>query len=122
MAEIWRRILGLEETAIGINDDFFQIGGNSLNAVRFVSEIESKFGVGIPILYIFTEPRIKDLSKYIYRCFKDREESPLLLLNQPQGAYLLFGYSTGGNHAFEMAKELERRNNIVSELIPLESL
>ncbi|MFA7061962.1 MAG: thioesterase domain-containing protein, partial [Pedobacter sp.] len=40
---------------------------------------------------------------------------------QPNGSLMLMGYSSGGNLAFEMAKELESRGRIVSKLILLDS-
>jgi amino acid adenylation domain-containing protein len=40
---------------------------------------------------------------------------------QPQGAYVLFGYSAGGNLAFEHARELERRGRQVSDIVLLDS-
>ncbi len=40
---------------------------------------------------------------------------------QPSGSLILFGYSSGGNLAFEIAKDLERSDRIVSDLILLDS-
>jgi len=41
---------------------------------------------------------------------------------QPQGPYILFGYSSGGNLAFEVAKELEKQGEVVSDIILLDSV
>ena len=40
---------------------------------------------------------------------------------QKEGPYILFGYSGGGNIAFEVAKELKRRGGEVSDIIMLDS-
>lgn len=47
--------------------------------------------------------------------------SELIEQLQPKGSLMLFGYSSGGNLAFEMAKELERRGRTISGLILLDS-
>ncbi|TMS64801.1 thioesterase domain-containing protein, partial [Pseudoalteromonas sp. S1941] len=40
---------------------------------------------------------------------------------QPHGPYTLFGYSLGGNLAFEIAKELESRGQRVGDVVILDS-
>ncbi|MBW7476625.1 amino acid adenylation domain-containing protein [Paenibacillus oenotherae] len=56
------------------------------------------------------------------------EENPvaqyadLLIKTQPEGAMILFGYSIGGNLAFEVGQELEKRGRIVSDIIMLDSV
>jgi thioesterase domain-containing protein len=40
---------------------------------------------------------------------------------QPEGPYVLFGYSAGGNTAYEVARELEAEGRTVSEVIILDS-
>ncbi|MER8041793.1 amino acid adenylation domain-containing protein [Streptomyces sp. NPDC094032] len=40
---------------------------------------------------------------------------------RPEGPYTLFGYSLGGNLAFEIAEELERRGRVVSAVVIMDS-
>ena len=47
LIEIWKKILNLDD--IGINDNFFMLGGNSLKAVRLTSLIKSEFGLDLPL-------------------------------------------------------------------------
>jgi thioesterase domain-containing protein/acyl carrier protein len=42
LAGIWRDVLDIDE--VGLNDDFFEIGGDSLGATIIASNIESRFG------------------------------------------------------------------------------
>jgi len=51
IAEIWREVLGVEK--IGILNDFFDLGGNSLKAVRAVSKMSIDFDVNINDLFQF---------------------------------------------------------------------
>ncbi|AJQ95249.1 non-ribosomal peptide synthetase/type I polyketide synthase [Gynuella sunshinyii] len=45
----------------------------------------------------------------------------LIKQQQPEGPYVLLGYSLGGNLAFEVAKELERRGDEVSHVVIIDS-
>jgi amino acid adenylation domain-containing protein len=45
LAEIWASLLGVEQ--IGMNDDFFDLGGDSLIAVQMVTHINAQLGLGL---------------------------------------------------------------------------
>ncbi len=47
LAEIWRAVLRIPY--VGITDDFFDLGGDSLSAARLVAAIHSKMGVDYPL-------------------------------------------------------------------------
>jgi amino acid adenylation domain-containing protein len=61
-AAIWEKVLKLNK--VGINDDFFHIGGHSLKAISIVTEAK-KEGIDINIRDIFEYTTIKDISKQI---------------------------------------------------------
>jgi acyl carrier protein/RNAse (barnase) inhibitor barstar len=68
LAEIWAEILGREslpEPLIGIDDNFFQLGGHSLKAIALVSRIHKKLEVKLPITELFKNPTIARISPYI---------------------------------------------------------
>jgi acyl transferase domain-containing protein/long-subunit acyl-CoA synthetase (AMP-forming) len=60
MAEVWQRVLAIEE--IGIDDDFFELGGNSLLATQLVMEIRDAFRMSIPLSSFFEKPTVAALS------------------------------------------------------------
>ncbi len=64
LAEIWRGVLGLQDI-VGIDDNFFVLGGNSLRAVLLTARIHKALKVKIPLEEIFKLPTIRELSKYI---------------------------------------------------------
>ncbi len=56
----WERVL--DDTEIGPDDNFFEIGGTSLMAASMHAQIESLARVKIPIITLFQEPTIREMS------------------------------------------------------------
>jgi acyl carrier protein len=65
MAEIWSELLAIEKDSIGIDDNFFGLGGHSLNITILVSKIQKEFNSGIPLLEVFKNPTIRALSVWL---------------------------------------------------------
>lgn len=63
LTKVWQKILSKQN--IGINDDFFHLGGNSLKAIVMENEIHKEFNVKLPLTEIFKYPTIKELSRCI---------------------------------------------------------
>ncbi|WP_312580197.1 amino acid adenylation domain-containing protein, partial [Clostridium sp.] len=63
LTNIWSEILGLKK--VGIDDDFFSIGGNSIVAARIVSLINKKLQANLLIKDLLANPDIKSLAKII---------------------------------------------------------
>ena len=63
LAAIWRELLVVDE--IGINDDFFDLGGQSLVAIKALSRIRDTFAVDLPLGNLFEHPTIAGLAEVI---------------------------------------------------------
>ena len=63
LAAIWQELLGVER--VGINDNFFEIGGHSLLAMRVVSAIRKELNVELTIRDLFVYPNIASLGVYL---------------------------------------------------------
>ncbi|WP_391204479.1 amino acid adenylation domain-containing protein [Psychrobacillus sp. L4] len=63
LVEIWSETLGVKK--IGINDNFFDLGGHSLNALTLISHIHKKLKREVQIKELFELPTIKSLSNFI---------------------------------------------------------
>lgn len=62
VATIWEEVIGSQ---VGIHDKFFDIGGNSLNAIRIASKLEVMTGKEISVTALFHYPTVYELSRYI---------------------------------------------------------
>ena len=83
LTKIWETVL--ERQPIGVTDNFFNLGGESLMAVRLCSEIERALQKKIPVPLIFHAQTIEQLAKEIGEG-KENEPSPLLVPIQPNGS------------------------------------
>jgi acyl carrier protein len=83
LVKIWAQILGRDAShasqlheSIGINDNFFEIGGHSLKATRLTARLHKTFNVQVPLVSIFEIPTIKELAEYIRTAVPDRSDLP----------------------------------------------
>jgi phthiocerol/phenolphthiocerol synthesis type-I polyketide synthase E len=60
LKSIWQGLLGV--SALGIHDNFFEIGGSSLLATRLFTQIAGQFGQRLPLPTIFEAPTIHQLA------------------------------------------------------------
>ena len=63
LAQIWREILELER--VGIHDDFFDLGGNSLVAMQIIAKVTNTVEVYLPLHSLFDTPTIAGLAQQI---------------------------------------------------------
>lgn len=49
--EIWSKMLGF--SSFGLNDDLFDVGGDSVTAIQIFSEVNKKFGIRLPMEELF---------------------------------------------------------------------
>lgn len=70
-AELWSSTLGVGD--IGLDDDFFELGGNSLVAVQLAARIREVLSVTLPIAGLFDNPTIRTLAEYTTADAEDGE-------------------------------------------------
>jgi acyl carrier protein len=63
LAGIWRQILRTDK--VGVEDNFFDLGGNSLLAIQVVSRVREGFSVELPIRTLFERPTVASLAEVI---------------------------------------------------------
>jgi acyl transferase domain-containing protein len=186
LSQIWEKVLGIQP--IGVKHNFFELGGNSLLAVRLFTQIEEVFGKKLPLTTLFQAVTVeqqanmlhqeadlapswslivpiqthgdklplfcihgadgnvlvfRDLPRYlesnqpvygIQAKGLDGKQAPHTQIEemaadyireiqavQPEGPYLLVGFSTGGVVAFEIAQQLQAQNQQVALLALLDT-
>jgi natural product biosynthesis luciferase-like monooxygenase protein/amino acid adenylation domain-containing protein len=60
IAAIFGQVLKLEK--VGIYDNFFEIGGNSLQATQVISRLRESFALELPLRRLFEQPTVADLA------------------------------------------------------------
>jgi len=96
LLRLWQRLFGRSD--IGREDNFFDLGGHSLMAARFVAEVERLLKHRIPLALLFRAPTVASLARLL------RDEQPLpawtsLVPLQPLGQNppLFFLHGVGGS-------------------------
>jgi len=78
LVAIWEKVL--KRTGISVTDNFFDIGGHSLRAIRLTSLIKHDLLVEIKLSEIFAHPTIETLAKVIAKI----DSHPIVLQTIPQ--------------------------------------
>ena len=60
LAGLWGRLLNRAQ--VGVHNDFFRMGGNSLQVIRVVAHVRKTYGVGVPAGYLFEQPTVAALA------------------------------------------------------------
>jgi thioesterase domain-containing protein/acyl carrier protein len=64
LVKLWEAVF--DKRLVGIEDDFFELGGTSLLATRLFAQIEERFKLRIPLVTLLQAPTIKKLAKLIH--------------------------------------------------------
>ncbi|HEX5657290.1 MAG TPA: SDR family oxidoreductase, partial [Polyangiales bacterium] len=63
LAQVWSQLLGIRQ--VGVLDDFFELGGNSLLAVRLFAAVKKSYGLSLPLSTLFEAPNIRALAQML---------------------------------------------------------
>ncbi|PCH92824.1 MAG: non-ribosomal peptide synthetase, partial [Bacteroidetes bacterium] len=63
VTDIWRDVLNLEK--IGVDQNFFDIGGNSLYIIRLNSMLKTTLAIDIPVVALFEHSTIRSFTAYL---------------------------------------------------------
>jgi amino acid adenylation domain-containing protein len=72
LAGIWAEILDLKP--VGVHDNFFDLGGNSLLATQVISRVRNVFQVELPLRTLFETPTVADVAKAIAQSRAEQAE------------------------------------------------
>jgi len=84
ITDIWRQVLGIQQ--VGVNDNFFDLGGDSLLVTQVVGRLRNTFQLDFPLSQLFNFPTIADLARAVAQTGAEIEDSEraeiLALLSQ----------------------------------------
>ncbi len=63
LVEMWEEATGVRP--VGIDDDFFELGGDSLRALQLASRISSQYGVNLMTTTPFSQSTVRSLAQTI---------------------------------------------------------
>jgi acyl carrier protein len=63
IATIWNQVLGIEK--IGIDSNFFNIGGHSLLAMQVISRLSDSLNLDIPLRLMFEKPTVRGFAEAV---------------------------------------------------------
>jgi amino acid adenylation domain-containing protein len=106
IVKLWRRILDVESVAV--TDDFFELGGDSLSAVRVVSELDTRTGVALAPSALLEAPTPERLAKLVARSRPGQQPSTLVILRSGGAARPLFCVAPAGGMVMGLGRLAER--------------
>ena len=116
LIEVWQQLLGVR--ALGVSDDFFELGGDSLTAARMLQQVGDLTGCALPLTTLYESPTVEGLA----RMLRERGErsldvtAPALMLNRGGDRtplFLFHGMLTGGAfYALRLARRLGSRQPV----------
>ena len=104
---IWERMLNFEP--IGVNEDFFDLGGTSITAIRLFTEIEKRFQKKLQPVSLLNNRTVEALAKFISEENGEAKFSSLVPLRASGSKPPVFCLHAGGGHVFfyrDLAKHL----------------
>jgi acyl transferase domain-containing protein len=111
LCEIWCDLLGYE--TIGIHDDFFELGGDSMLGIRLIGSVVQRLGHRLPLTVFLEHPTIHQMAQAVERKVQGESFNPLVML-QAKGSEPPFFCvpGTGGSVLYfnELAKCLSHMN------------
>jgi amino acid adenylation domain-containing protein/non-ribosomal peptide synthase protein (TIGR01720 family) len=115
LVEIWQQVLGIER--IGINNNFFEIGGDSIKAIQVSARLQ-KYGLKMEIKDLFLNPTVKQLSQYIKKTDRVIPQGPVEgeVPLTPIQQWFFQTYSTNYHH-FNQAVMLYRQEGFDETMV-----
>jgi amino acid adenylation domain-containing protein len=94
LAGIYAEVLGLER--VGVEDSFFDLGGDSLLAMRVIAAINTGLDAHLAVRTLFHAPSVRSLSQQLGRDASEAEVVPVEVLKEGTGVPLFCIHPGGG--------------------------
>ena len=94
LAGIYARVLGVER--VGVDDSFFELGGDSLSAMRLVAAVNAGLDADLAVRTLFHAPSVRSLSQQLGRHASEVEVVPVEVLKEGTGVPLFCIHPAAG--------------------------
>jgi thioesterase domain-containing protein/acyl carrier protein len=94
MAGIYADVLGLER--VGVDDSFFDLGGDSISAMRVIAAVNTALDSHLAVRTLFQAPSVSSLSQQLGRHDSEGEVVPVEILKQGTGVPLFCIHPAAG--------------------------
>ncbi|GGO96048.1 type I polyketide synthase [Wenjunlia tyrosinilytica] len=98
---IFQQLFGMD--AIGLDDDFYQLGGDSLLAVQVVARVRRRFGVDIAVKAVLQAPTVARLAQRVRATGQGGQHTDTPLLRVPRHDLMPLSF---GQESLWLAEEL----------------
>ncbi|HEX8088364.1 MAG TPA: phosphopantetheine-binding protein, partial [Blastocatellia bacterium] len=78
LAGVWADVLGVER--VGVHDDFFEMGGQSILATQLISKIQQILPIELPLRTIFEAPTVAQLAVAIEQSQQSLDDAEMTLM------------------------------------------
>ncbi|MBE1556833.1 3-oxoacyl-(acyl-carrier-protein) synthase/acyl carrier protein [Filibacter limicola] len=122
VSDIWKRLLKVEK--VGVEDNFFDLGGHSLLVVKVQTALEKELNVEIRLMDLFQYTTVRALSQWITE--KLPQEKPITLKNTSNkmvpkdNSIAIIGMSLrfpGANNPYEFWENLRNGKESISQIL-----
>jgi thioesterase domain-containing protein/acyl carrier protein len=115
---IWKQVLGIEK--VGTSDNFFDLGGNSLNLIRLLSDIKKVLDIHLDLSITYQNPTIKLMTQLIKNHQALLNENGCLLLNSQNNNHVFAFPPIGGFGIVykDLAKLIDSHSFYAFDFIP----
>ncbi len=110
LMNLWREVLELEDLEINVEDNYFQLGGNSLKAINMITELNKLFNIKLSLIDFIESGTIKEISKLVVNKlntssifdFPSQESDPVNLTEPFPLTPIQMSYLLGRSSQFEI--------------------
>lgn len=110
VVNIWKEVLHADR--IGRRDNYFEVGGNSLNLLVVVKRLEDVLGIQIPITAIFEHPTPETLARYLGSALESKEKDQVMGSSEPEQLHPTTKVMVEKRRSLQDQKDKRRRKDV----------
>ncbi|MCK4258362.1 MAG: amino acid adenylation domain-containing protein [Halanaerobiales bacterium] len=124
LVKIWSEVLRIDQANIGIDANFFEIGGHSLKAIQVIGKIQKQLKVAVTIPIFFEASTIRKLAVIIDGAEKTKfvdlekvEEKDIYELSYNQKRLWLINQLDPDSPAYNLSEKIELKEDVDQEIV-----